>query len=644
MRGSSVMHVGKPSSARGFLTRARPKAGNRVFSATFATLTVLSGLCFGVYCMDSRAGVYRWVFGPAMQVLMDPEMASKFAIKLLEHGIAPRDFGTDDAVLHTELFGRKLTNPIGIAAGFDKQGEAVDGLFDLGFGFVEIGSVTPQPQPGNPPPRMFRLPLDAAMVNRMGFNSDGQAVVRERLDKRLREWVVRVLSAGRALVSDVGVEQPDDPTHLSTDRLFATYPVAEPALLDRTGVPRSLKEDRLLSVNLGKNKTSAPDSAADYVEGVKTLGPFADMLVINISSPNTPGLRRMQRRGVIEDLLRDVVRARNVLVAARPDGACLPLLVKVSPDLTDTELRDISDAALNTSVDGIVVSNTTVTRPPGLLSAQYVHEQGGLSGPPLKPLALHALSVLHARSGGKVPLIGCGGISSGADALEFARHGASAVQLYTALGYQGPGLPRFIKDEVTAELKRQGTTWEKIVGTAVPDLGPAVYEPDPVQRIGIFPGSQDAFDHSVASVRTELENLRHSFGRAPRHDTEQRRTLPFTVHPEDHRYIDLLDRAHRALDEQPHFSDDASRPGIPVPQRASSVPEHLLMHAADEGITQGEALHNAVHAAAHEGHAAQGGRQLDTAAGLRAKKDDVLARKLDAPETALRAADAKRVI
>ncbi|WFD00527.1 hypothetical protein MYAM1_003276 [Malassezia yamatoensis] len=563
-----------------------------------AVTALLGGAAFGVYCMDSRAGVHRYLIAPALQILTDPETASKFAITVLEHGMAPRDCGVDHDVLHTELFGESLTNPIGIAAGFDKQAQAIDGLFDLGFGMVEVGSVTPEPQPGNPSPRAFRLPLDAAMINRYGFNSDGLAVVHDRLTARLDNWVKRVLAAGRALVCDIGTENRNqDPTQLARAQLFANYPGADVGLLDEFGVPRSLKEDRLLAINLGKNKTSPEDSVADYVEGVKKLGPFADMVVINVSSPNTPGLRRLQRRSVLEDLLKDVSKARDTIVGAPNQRPKLPLLVKVSPDLSDTELQDISDAVENTGVDGIIVSNTTVTRPPGMLSHQYVNEIGGLSGPPVKPLALHALSVIHARNQGRIPLIGCGGISSGADALEFAKAGASAVQLYTALAYQGAGLPRRIKDELTDLLKAEGKTWKQVVGSASA-LHIEPYAPDLAKGVHLIPGAQDAFDRSVVSLRNEIEHLRHARDPDAYQHTERRRAVPFQVDPQDHQYIQLLDRVHRVLDHDPHFEVHHLHP-LGLPQPESSVPENALATAAESNLTQGEILHQAVQEATH---------------------------------------------
>lgn len=559
---------------------------------------VLAGAAFGVYCLDSRAGVHRWVFPTVMETFFDPERGSKLSIKLLEMGIAPRDCGEDDPVLHTELFGKRLTNPIGLAAGFDKQAQAIDGLFDLGFGMVEIGSVTPEPQPGNPQPRMFRLPADGAVINRMGFNSDGHAAVRERLHARLDHWVRRFLSVTEGLVSTVGTSKAmKSPETLATAQVLADYPEVDPSVVDQANVPFSLKEDRLLAINLGKNKDSRPDSVVDYVKGVRTLGPYADMIVVNVSSPNTPGLRRLQRRDVLEGLLQDVVRARDQVLAAQQRRVPLPLLVKVAPDLSDTELEDISDAVENTKVDGIVVSNTTVKRPPGLLSYHHVDETGGLSGPPVKPFALHALEVIYRRSEGRVPLIGCGGIATAEDALEFAKAGASAVQLYTALAYRGPGLPRQIKDDLTKLLKAQNTTWTQVVGSGLKRV--ERYEPDPVDEMGLYPGAPDAFDRSVAGVRTEIQHLRESLGLGGAPATE-RRALPFTFEPGEEKYAELLSRAEEAAEAESQFQlSDSPHAGI-LPQRATAVPEGVLTHAKTQGATQGQIVHEAVQAATAE--------------------------------------------
>ncbi|KDD71571.1 dihydroorotate dehydrogenase, partial [Helicosporidium sp. ATCC 50920] len=244
--------------------------------------------------------------------------------------LLPRDGRRDPASLRTEVWGRALSNPLGLAAGFDKSAEAMEGALDLGFGFVEVGSVTPLPQPGNPKPRVFRLPSAGAIINRYGFNNDGIDAVKSRLE-RFRE---------------------------------------------RARAPRASHRLRsgLVGVNVGKNKTTS-DGAADFCAGVSALAPLADYLVVNVSSPNTPGLRALQSRAALEQLLRRVLAARDGL--AWDEGPAPPLLLKIAPDLGDDELRDVAAVALETGVDGLIVSNTTVERPPGVRELEHGQEAGG---------------------------------------------------------------------------------------------------------------------------------------------------------------------------------------------------------------------------------------------------------------------------
>nr|XP_023412406.1 dihydroorotate dehydrogenase (quinone), mitochondrial isoform X3 [Loxodonta africana] len=301
---------------------------------------------------------------PALQQLLDPESAHKLAVRFTSLGLLPRVTFQDSDMLEVKILGHKFRNPVGIAAGFDKHGEAVDGLFKMGFGFVEIGSVTPKPQEGNPRPRVFRLPEDQAIINRYGFNSHGLSVVEHRLRARQQKQ-----------------------TKLSEDGL-------------------------LLGVNLGKNKTSV-DAAADYTEGVRVLGPLADYLVVNVSSPNTAGLRSLQGKAKLHNLL--------------------------------TKL----------GIDGLIVTNTTLSRPASLQGALR-SETGGLSGKPLRDLSTQTIREMYTLTQGRVPIIGVGGVSSGQDALEKIRAGACLVQLYTALTYQGPPVVGRVKQELEALLKEQG--------------------------------------------------------------------------------------------------------------------------------------------------------------------------------------------
>jgi dihydroorotate dehydrogenase len=321
---------------------------------------------------------------------LDAEAAHGLALKALKSGLTPGDRRPDAASLGVEVWGRHLSNPIGLAAGFDKNAEATDALLRLGFGLVEIGSVTPRPQPGNPRPRLFRLAEDRGVINRMGFPGEGLDVALARLRQRPRSGFV--------------------------------------------------------GVNVGANKDST-DRAADYVTCAAALAPHADYLVCNVSSPNTPGLRNLQGRTQLADLLKRVQDA----ITTTP----VPLVVKIAPDATDDDLDDIVSVSRDLRIDGIIVGNTTLARPASLRSARR-QEAGGLSGAPLTQLSTEVLRRTARRVERQFPLIGCGGVGSGADAYAKIRAGASLVQLYSMLVYEGPPLVRRIKDELAALLQRDG--------------------------------------------------------------------------------------------------------------------------------------------------------------------------------------------
>jgi dihydroorotate dehydrogenase len=321
------------------------------------------------------------------------EAAHGLSLRALAGG-AGRLCGTaerpDDPILANRLWGRDFANPVGLAAGFDKDAEIPDAMLARGFGFVEIGTVTPRPQPGNRKPRLFRLDEDRAVINRMGFNSGGVEPVADRLSRRKRAGIV--------------------------------------------------------GVNLGKNRDS-DDAAADYEEGIRRTAHLADYLVVNISSPNTPGLRDLQARALLDSLLRRLVDAR-----AAVDGR-IPLLLKIAPDLTTEERCDIAETALTTGIDGLIVANTTVARPAGLRSP-HAGETGGLSGRPLFAASTALLADMYRLTEGKLPLIGVGGIADAADAYAKIRAGASLVQLYTALIFEGPALVPRIKSGLAELLRR----------------------------------------------------------------------------------------------------------------------------------------------------------------------------------------------
>ncbi|MDP3377575.1 MAG: quinone-dependent dihydroorotate dehydrogenase [Brevundimonas sp.] len=336
--------------------------------------------------------------GTALLRQMDAEGAHELAIAGLKY--LPLPVSGDDPVLKTEVAGLSLPNPVGLAAGLDKNAVAIRGLAGLGFGFVECGSVTPRPQAGNPRPRLFRLSEDRAIINRMGFNNDGLEAFAARLERRPSGVVV--------------------------------------------------------GANLGANK-DADDRIADYETGLKRLGGLADYLTVNVSSPNTPGLRGLQTVEALEPLL-----AR--IKAARPLDR--PVFLKIAPDLSGEDIGRIVEASLAHGLDGLIVSNTTLDRPPSLMSA-HAGETGGLSGAPLQARAAMALAAAAEASAGRLPLIAVGGISDGAEAYARIRAGASAIQLYSALIFEGPGLVRRIKDDLAARLRADGfSTVREAVGTA----------------------------------------------------------------------------------------------------------------------------------------------------------------------------------
>lgn len=324
---------------------------------------------------------------------LDPEQAHTLAIAALKTGLRPRAYGLEDPILAVDIAGLTLPNCVGLAAGFDKNAEVPDAMLQAGFGFVECGSVTPKPQPGSPRPRLFRLSEDRAVINRMGFNNDGL----DRFASRLQ---------GRRA---------------------------------RPGV---------VGANLGANKDSE-DRIGDYVTGLKRLWGLASYFTVNVSSPNTPGLRALQTRAALDELLGRLSEVRRTLAGSPP------LFLKVAPDLEEAEVEGVVEACLANSVDGLIVSNTTVARPGSLKSSQR-GESGGLSGAPLFEPSTRVLKQFAEVARGRLPLIGVGGIASGADAYAKIRAGASAVQLYSAMVYEGPSLVTRIKRDLAARLRADG--------------------------------------------------------------------------------------------------------------------------------------------------------------------------------------------
>jgi dihydroorotate dehydrogenase len=333
------------------------------------------------------------VAGPVLSRL-PAETAHRAAINALKLSPPSRP-SPPDPRLAVEILGLRFPNPLGLAAGFDKNAEVPDAMLKLGFGFVEVGTLTPRPQDGNARPRLFRLREDAAVINRFGFNNDGFERARARLLRR---------AAGRAA--------------------------------------------GLIGVNVGANRDAA-DRVEDYVLGVRTFAALADYLTINISSPNTPGLRDLQRRDALDGLIARVVAARDETEPRRP------LMLKIAPDLDARGLEDIVATALIRRVDGLIVSNTTVARPASLSSRNRA-ESGGLSGRPLFEPSTRLLARAYLLTGGAMPLIGCGGVEDAATALAKIEAGANLVQLYTGLALKGPGLVQEILDGLKRAIEERG--------------------------------------------------------------------------------------------------------------------------------------------------------------------------------------------
>jgi dihydroorotate dehydrogenase len=349
----------------------------------------------------------------------DPEDSHRLAIQGLKL-LPPVRTRPDDAKLAVRAFGLNFPNPVGMAAGFDKNAEVPDALLRLGFGFVEIGTVTPRPQSGNPRPRLFRLERDEGVINRLGFNNDGADAVLRRLASR---------------------------AHLGG----------------------------IVGVNVGANRDSA-DRVADYVKLIEMFAPVASYFTVNVSSPNTPGLRNLQHAAALDDLLAKVIDARE---RVRKNAGDSPVLLKIAPDLSLAELDDVVQVARSRRVDGMIVANTTLARPSTLREQSRAKEQGGLSGRPLFRLSTRMVAETYVRVEGAFPLVGVGGIDTGGAALTKIRAGASLIQLYSSLVYKGLGLVDDIKRDLASTLLRTGRdSLSEIVGA---DAATITAEDWPVQ-------------------------------------------------------------------------------------------------------------------------------------------------------------------
>ncbi|MFD2237087.1 quinone-dependent dihydroorotate dehydrogenase [Aureimonas populi] len=339
-----------------------------------------------------------WDLARSLFFRMDAERAHGLTIRALKHGLVPRRNIPIDPRLRVQVAGIAFPNPLGLAAGFDKNAEVPDAALRLGFGFVEVGTLTPLPQKGNPRPRLFRIPEARAVINRFGFNNEGHADAASRLEKRRRK-------AG------------------------------------------------LVGINVGANK-DAPDRIADYVTGIHRFECMATYLTVNISSPNTPGLRKLQEGAELDKLFEAVIAAREgaaAIAAARP----CPVFVKVAPDLTPADIGHIADAAMKHGIDGLIVSNTTVSRR-GVGGRKHASEAGGLSGRPLMERSTYVLAAFRKAVGPNLPLIGVGGVEDAATAIAKIEAGADLVQFYTAMVYGGPDLPIRILEGMSRHLDKLG--------------------------------------------------------------------------------------------------------------------------------------------------------------------------------------------
>ncbi len=334
--------------------------------------------------------------------LIEPEKAHRLAISALKTGLhLPSD--NNSKLLKQEVLGLTFDNPIGLAAGFDKNGEVPNEIISSGFGFTEVGTVTPLAQQGNKSPRVFRLQEDEALINRLGFNNDGMEIIYDRLNR--------------------------------------------------------IKKKGVIGINIGANKDTK-DKIDDYQIGIKKFSKIADYMTINISSPNTPGLRDLQSGKSLQELIK-------IIAAFKKDGLKTPVLIKLAPDLTKKELKMIIQHSINGKIDGLIFSNTTVERK-DIINKRFCNEEGGLSGRPLMQKSTELLRDAYIISEGKIPLIGVGGIFTGHDIIEKIKNGASLIQLYTAIVYEGPALISRLKKELITEVEKYGVkSVSELVGVAI---------------------------------------------------------------------------------------------------------------------------------------------------------------------------------
>lgn len=330
---------------------------------------------------------------------IDAEKAHHLTLNVLKSGLMPCPAPIDEPILQSEVCELQFPNPVGLSAGFDKNAEVIGPAFRMGFGFVEAGTVTPKPQGGNPKPRIFRDPVNGAVINRMGFPNGGMDVFKGNLEEFLA---------------------------------------------------KKKRPQGVIGLNIGMNKTQT-DAAKDYSVLIRNLGPMADYITVNISSPNTPGLRNLQSREPFLELTKAILDERkNACGDSLP-----PVFVKLAPDLTQEQQEEMAQAALDSGIDGLILTNTTLARP-DYLPEEFRSEAGGLSGRPLTQSSTDIIRSFYNLTGGKLPIIGAGGITNGQDAYDKIRAGASLVQLYSSLVFEGPFMINYVNNELAALLKRDG--------------------------------------------------------------------------------------------------------------------------------------------------------------------------------------------
>ena len=451
---------------------------------------------------------------PLVRTLLSAEYAHHVAMMICHYNMSPWYHPSAiEQQLHvsTNLCGLPLANPIGLAAGFDKDGQCIIPLANMGFGIVEIGSVTLQPQPGNPTPRLFRLKEDEGIINRYGFNSVGADTV----EQNLKEFRI-AQSQGQSQTSSSSSSPPISSSLSWFHTIYRfVYGTSNPA------------NHVLVGVNLGKNKHST-NPIDDYQQLIRQLGPYADYLVLNLSSPNTPGLRDMQTQwDDLRTLLQTCQATRDQVLRDHPDERrfpnVLPILVKLAPDLSLDELQTIAQLFLSVKIDGMILTNTTIQRPPGLIS-QNKTQEGGLSGRPIRDMSTEVIRTMYRLTDGQIPIIGVGGISDGYDAYQKIQAGASCVQIYTSMIYQGPGLVSKIRHQLAQLMRQHGQrSIDDVIGIEHEEIYTAKQQEQLQQRLEREQGQQKRLSSSLqASTESDgIISYSSTFGQQQQKEQQQ---------------------------------------------------------------------------------------------------------------------------